>query len=68
MGADTPPLGSKGSEDRAFSQYGVATVVMQILLMVVEFDVDGSAQSTLLDVNIDIQEGDIFVYFFSFHF
>ena len=31
---------------------------MQILLMVGGFDVDGSAELTLLDVNIDIQEGD----------
>ena len=35
----------------------MATVVVQILLMVGWLDVDGSAQSTLLDVNIDIQEG-----------
>ena len=32
---------------------------MQILLMVVEFDVDGGAVLTLLDVNIDIREGDM---------
>ena len=37
----------------------MATVVVQILLMVGRLDVDGSAQSTLLDVNIDIQEGDM---------
>ena len=30
MGADAPPLGNKGIGDRAFSRYGVATVVMQI--------------------------------------
>ena len=59
MGADAPPPGSKGIGDRAFGGYGMATVVMQILLMVGWFDVDGSAELTLLDVNIDIQEGDI---------
>ena len=32
--------GSKGIGDRAFGRYGVATVVMQILLMVGGFDVD----------------------------
>ena len=37
----------------------MATVVVQILLMVGWFDVDGSAESTLFDVNIDIQEGDM---------
>ena len=37
----------------------MATVVVQILLMIGRLDVDGSAQSTLLDVNIDIQEGDM---------
>ena len=59
MGADAPPPGSKGIGDRAFGGYGMATVVVQILLMVGWFDVDGSAQSTLFDVNIDIQEGDM---------
>ena len=34
-------------------------MVVQILLMVGWFDVDGSAELTLLDVNIDIQEGDM---------
>ena len=53
------PHGSKGIRDRAFGRYGVATVVLQILLMVDGFDVDGSAELTLLDVNIDIQEGDM---------
>ena len=32
---------------------------MQILLMVGGFDVDGVAELTLVDVNIDIQEGDM---------
>ena len=32
---------------------------MQILLNVGWFDVDGSAELTLLDVNIGIQEGDL---------
>ena len=59
MGADAPALGSKGIGDRAFGGYGMATVVMQILLMVDWFDVDGSAELTLLDVDIDIQEGDM---------
>ena len=59
MGADAPLLGSKGIGDRAFGRYGMATVVMQILLMVGGFDVDGSAELTLLDGNIDIQEGDM---------
>ena len=40
MGADAPPPGSKGIVDRAFNRYGVATVTMQILLMVDGFDVD----------------------------
>ena len=53
------PRGSKRIGDRAFCRYGVATVVMQILLMVGGFDVDGSAELTLVDVNIDIQEGDM---------
>ena len=34
-------------------------MVMQILLMVGEFDVDGSVELTLLNVNIDMQEGDM---------
>ena len=34
-----PPPGSKGIGDRVFGRYGVATVVMQILLMVGGFDV-----------------------------
>ena len=59
MGADALPPGSKGIGDRAFGRYGVATVVMQILLTVAGFDVDGSAELTLLDVSIDIQEGDM---------
>ena len=59
MGADAPPPGSKGIGDRVFGDYGVATVVMQILLMLVWFDVDGNAELTLLDVNIHIQEGDM---------
>ena len=54
-----PPPGSKEIGDRAFIRYGVATVVMQILLMVGRFDVDGGAELTLVDVNIDIQEGDM---------
>ena len=53
MGADAPSPGSKGIGDRAFGGYGMATVVVQILLMVGWFDMDGSAQSTLL------QEGDM---------
>ena len=32
---------------------------MQILLMVGGFDVDGSVELTLLNVNINIQEGDM---------
>ena len=59
MGANASPLGSKGIRDRAFSRYGVATVVMHILLMVRGFDVDGGVELTLVDVNIDIQEGDM---------
>ena len=59
MGADAPPPGRKGIGDRAFGRYGVVTVVMQILLMVDGFDVDGSVELTLLDVNINIQEGDL---------
>ena len=35
------------------------TVVLQILLMVGGFGVDESAEFTLLNVNIDIQEGDM---------
>ena len=59
MGADALPPGGKGVGDRAFCRYGVATVVMQILLMVGGFDVDGGTELTLIDVNIDIQEGDM---------
>ena len=59
MGADAPPPGSKGIGDRAFGQNGVATVVMQVLLMVGGFDVDGGAELTLVGVNIDIQESDM---------
>ena len=59
MGADALPPGSKGVGDRAFGRNGVATVVMQILLMVGGFDVDGGAELTLVDVNIDIQETDM---------
>ena len=59
MGADAPPPGSKGIRDRVFGQNGVATVVMQVLLMVSGFDVDGGAELTLVDVNIDIQESDM---------
>ena len=43
MEADAPSPGSKGIGDRVFSRYGMATVVMQILLMVGGFDVDGGA-------------------------
>ena len=59
MGADAPPPGSKGLVDRAFGGYGMATVVVQILPMVGWFDADGSAELTLLDVDIDFQEGDM---------
>ena len=59
MGADALLPGSKGIGDRAFSQYAVATVVMQILLMVGGFDVNGGVELTMVDVNIDIQEGDM---------
>ena len=59
MGVDALPPGSKRIGDRAFGQYGVATVIMQILLMVGGFDVDGSVELTLHDVNIDIQEDDM---------
>ena len=34
-------------------------MVMQILLMVGGFDVVGGAELTLVNVNIDIQEGDM---------
>ena len=44
MGADALPLGNKGIGDREFGRYGVATVIMQILLMVGGFDVDGGAE------------------------
>ena len=53
------PLCSKGIGDRAFGRYGVATVVMQILLMFDGFDTNGGTELTLVDVNIDIQEGDM---------
>ena len=43
MGADALSPGSKGIGDRACSRYGVATMVMQILLMVGRFDVDRGA-------------------------
>ena len=59
MGADAPPPGSKGIGDIVFGRYGMATVVTQILLMVGAFDVDRGAELTLVDVNIDIQEGDM---------
>ena len=52
-----PSPGSKGIRDRPFGLYGMATVVMQILLMVGGFDVDRSVELTLLDVNIGIQVG-----------
>ena len=59
MGADALPPGNKGIGDRAFSRYGVATVVMQILLMVGVFDVDRGAELTLVNANTDIQVGDM---------
>ena len=59
MGADALPPGSKGIGDTVFGRYGVATVVMLMLLMVVGFDVDGGAELTLVDLNIDIQESDM---------
>ena len=59
MGADAPPPDSKGVGDRAFGRNGVATVIMQVLLMVGGFDVDGGVELTLVDVNIDIQESDM---------
>ena len=49
-------MGSKGIGDREFGLYGVAAVVM---LMVGGFDVDGGVELTLVDMNIDIQEGDM---------
>ena len=54
MAADMPPSGGKGVGDRAFSRYGVETVVMEILLMAGGFNVDGGAELTLVDVNINI--------------
>ena len=54
----TPP-GGKGVGDSAFSRYGVATMVMEIQLMVGGFNMDGSAELTSVDINIDIQEGDM---------
>ena len=59
MRADISPPGGKGIGDRAFSQYGVATVVMQILLMIGGFNVNGGVELTMVDVNIDVQEGDM---------
>ena len=59
MGADALSPGSKGTGDRVFSRYGVATVVMQILMIVGGFYVKGGAELTLVYVNIDIQEGDM---------
>ena len=56
MGADAPPPGRKGIGDKAFVRNGV---VMHILLMVGGLDVDGGAELTLVNVNIDIQEGGI---------
>ena len=53
------PRVEKGIGDRAFGQYGVATVVMQILLMVGGFDMDRSAELTLVNVSINIQLGDM---------
>ena len=50
MGADAPPPDSKEIEDRVFGGYGMATVVMQVLLMVGGFDVDRGAELTLVDV------------------
>ena len=47
MGVDAPPPGSKRIGDRAFGQYGVATVVMKILLMVGGFDMDGRCRVDL---------------------
>ena len=58
-GTDAPPPGSKGIGNRAFGRNGVAPVVMQVLLMVGGFDVDGGVELTLVDVNIDIQESDM---------
>ena len=45
MGADC-----KGVGDRAFGRNEVATVVMQVLLVVGGFDVDGGAELTLGEV------------------
>ena len=59
MRADTPPPVGKGIEDRAFSRYAEATVVMQILLTVGGFNIDGGVELTLVDVNINIQAGDM---------
>ena len=53
--------GWQGNRGWIVSQYGVATVVMQILLMVGGFNADGGAELILVDVNIDIQEGDIII-------
>ena len=58
-GSRCAALGSKRIGDRAFGRYGVTTVVVQILLIVGGFDVDRGAELTLVDVNIDIQEGDM---------
>ena len=38
MAVDMLPPGGKGVGDRAFSRYGLATVVMEILLMVGGFN------------------------------
>ena len=59
MAVDTLPSSGKGVGDRVFGRYGVATVVMEILLVVGGFKVDRGAEFTLVNVNINIQESDM---------
>ena len=42
-----------------FSEFGVATMVVEILLEVGRFDMDGSMELTVINVHIDVQESDL---------
>ena len=49
----------KGIKDRVLGGYEVATMVVEILLEVGRFDMDGGMELTMIKVHINIQESDV---------
>ena len=55
---DVMPSSSEGVRDGTFGQCGVAAVIVEILLGVGGFNVNRSAELTVVDMNIDVQKSD----------